>query len=43
MHPTKTRKKPDGQSEQVPFGVTENLGTLSPIKALLGQTSPMAR
>jgi len=27
----------------VPFGVMENLGTLSPIKALLGQTTPMAR
>ena len=43
QHPTKTRKLPDNTSEQVPFGVCENLGTLSPIKALLGQTTPMAR
>lgn len=43
MHPTKTITRPDGKTEEVSFGVCENLGTLSPIKALLGKTTPMAR
>ena len=44
MHPTKTVTSADGKtSEKVPFGVLENLGTLSPINSMLGETTEMAR
>ena len=47
MHPRKsvTKEGKDGHKEvkQVPFNVRDNLGTLSPVSFLLGETTPMAR
>ena len=33
----------DGTSKLVPFDITDNLGTLMPIKSWISETSPMAR